>query len=152
MAAAETAAPVGPPLRITPSTGILLWITGGPFPGRHAKNVESLTKLDKTTRPKGLRCIDEIEAGHRACHYMKANKHRIPLPIGRTLSLACQIEEMRVDCCAAAEKLMRQKRLDEAELDECACLDDALAAAQRLFKSTVAKITLARLKRRIRAG
>ena len=82
---------------------------------------------------------------------MRANKQKIRLPIGRTLRLACQIEAMRVECCAAAEKLMRQKQIDEAELDECARLDDALAAAQRLFKHTVTKITLARLKRRIRA-
>ena len=82
---------------------------------------------------------------------MRANKQKIRLPIGRTLRLTWQIEAMRFECCAAAEKLMKQKRLDEAELDECARLDDALAVAHRLFKSTVTGITLARLKRRIRA-
>ena len=82
---------------------------------------------------------------------MRANKHKVRLPIGSTARLAMELEEMRVKCCQAAENLMKQKRLDEAELDECARLDDALAAAQRLLKSAVRRITLARIKRRIQA-
>jgi hypothetical protein len=82
---------------------------------------------------------------------MRANKHKVRLTIGRTARLAFQMDAMRLECCEAAEILMRQKSLDEAELDECACLDDALAEAQRLLKSTIARITLARIKRRIRA-
>ena len=82
---------------------------------------------------------------------MRANKHKVRLPIGRAARLAFQIEAMRVECCQAAEILMRQKRLDESELEECARLDDALAATQRLLKSTVTGITLARIKRRIQA-
>jgi hypothetical protein len=48
--------------------------------------------------------------------------------------------------------LMRQKVLDEAELDECARLDDALASAHRLLRSTITRITIARIKRRIQTS
>lgn len=64
--------------------------------------------------------------------------------------MAFQIEAMRAECCAAASLLTNEKELDEAELEECACLDDALAAAQRLLKTTVADVMLSRLKRRSR--
>lgn len=64
--------------------------------------------------------------------------------------MAFQIQAMRADCCKAAAALTRQRRLDECELDECARLDDALAEAQRLLKSTVAQIVMSRLTRRSR--
>ena len=82
---------------------------------------------------------------------MRANKNRVRLPIGRTARLAVQIDAVRLECCQAADLLMKQKKLDEPELDECARLDDALAAAHRLLKSTVTRITIARIKRRIQA-
>ncbi len=80
---------------------------------------------------------------------MRANKNKVKLPIGRAVRIVFQIEAMRLECCQAAEKLMKQRRLDEAELDECARLDDALAEAHRLLKGTLRRITLARIKRRI---
>lgn len=83
---------------------------------------------------------------------MKANKTNVRLPMGRIARAAFQIETMRVDCCEAAALLMRQKVLDEAELDDCARLDDALAEAHRLLRSTIARITIARIKRRIQAS
>jgi len=58
------------------------------------------------------------------------------------------MNSLRDECCEAAEKLLRQKPLNEAELDEAARLDDALAEAQRILKSAVARIAYARLKRR----
>ena len=76
---------------------------------------------------------------------------KVKLPIGRAARLEFEIDAVRVECCQAAELLMRQKPLDEAELDECARLDDALGAAQRVLKSTVAGITISRLKRRSQA-
>jgi hypothetical protein len=62
--------------------------------------------------------------------------------------LAFQINSLRDECCYAAEKILRQTPCNEAELDECARLDDALADAQRLLKSAVARIAYSRLKRR----
>jgi hypothetical protein len=79
---------------------------------------------------------------------MKIKKPKVSLPLGRTGLLAFQINILRDECCEAAEKIMRQKPLNESELDECARLDDALAEAQRLLKSTVARIAFSRLKRR----
>ena len=79
---------------------------------------------------------------------MKTKKSRISLPIGRAGLLAFQMNSLRDECCEAAEKLLRQKPLNEAELDEAARLDDALAEAQRILKSAVARIAYARLKRR----
>ena len=66
--------------------------------------------------------------------------------------MAFQINSLRDECCVAAEKLLRQKVLNEAELEEAARLDDALAAAQRILKSAVARIAYSRLKRRSRAN
>ena len=72
------------------------------------------------------------------------------LPIGRAAQVAFQIEAMRAECCAAALLLANDTPLDEAELEECASLDDALAEAQRLLKTTVAEVMISRLKRRSR--
>jgi hypothetical protein len=82
---------------------------------------------------------------------MKTKKNKISLPIGRAALLAFQINSLRDECCGAAEKILRQKPLNEIELDECARLDDALADAQRLLKSAVARIAFSRLKRRSQA-
>jgi len=79
---------------------------------------------------------------------MKSKKQKISLPIGRTALLAFQINSLRDECCEAAEKFLRQQPVNEAELDECARLDDALAEAQRLLKSAVGRIAFSRLKRR----
>jgi class 3 adenylate cyclase len=79
---------------------------------------------------------------------VRDTKSKAVLPIGRTAQIAFQMEALRADCCAAARILADEKTLNEAELEECAQLDDALAAAQRLLKSTVADVMIARLKRR----
>lgn len=79
---------------------------------------------------------------------MKTKKSKISLPLGRAGLLVSQINSLRDECCAAAEKFLQQKPLNEAELDECARLDDALAEAQRVVKSAVARIIFSRLKRR----
>ena len=81
---------------------------------------------------------------------MKVNKSKVNLPIGRAAHVAFQIEAMRAECCAAAQLLTNETPLNEEELEECAKLDDALAKAQRLLKSTVAGVMISRLKRRSR--
>lgn len=83
---------------------------------------------------------------------VRVNKSKVILPIGRAAQVAFQIEAMRAECCAAASLLSNGKTLDEAELEECARLDDALAEAQRLLKSTVAEVMITRLRRRSRIG
>jgi hypothetical protein len=81
---------------------------------------------------------------------VRANKSKVILPIGRAAHVAFQIEAMRAECCAAAQLLAAETPLNEEELEECAELDDALAAAQRLLKATVADVMISRLKRRSR--
>ena len=81
---------------------------------------------------------------------MKARKQRICLPLGRTALIALQLNSLRDECCEAAGRLRRRKDIDEAELDECARLDDALAEAQRVLKFAVAGIANSRLKGRSR--
>jgi hypothetical protein len=79
---------------------------------------------------------------------MKKKKQKISLPIGRAALLAFQMNSLRDECCEAAEKMLQQKPVNEAELDECARLDDALAAAQQVLKAAVGRIAFSRLKRR----
>lgn len=81
---------------------------------------------------------------------MRVNKSKVNLPIGRAAHVAFQIEALRAECCAAARLLTNETPLNEEELEECAELDDALAKAQRLLKSTVAGVMISRLKRRSR--
>ncbi len=72
------------------------------------------------------------------------------LPIGRTAKIAYEIDALRADCCKAAHALTRQEEFDDADLEECAHLDEALAQAHRLLKSTVRNVIMARLSRRSR--
>jgi hypothetical protein len=81
---------------------------------------------------------------------VQLNKSKVNLPIGRAAHLAFQLEAMRAECCAVAQQLIGETPTEEAELEECASLDDALAEAQRLLKSTVAEVMMSRLKRRSR--
>jgi hypothetical protein len=80
--------------------------------------------------------------------FMKAKKRQVSLPIGRTALLAFQMNSLRDECCEAAEKMLEQMPLNEAELEECARLDDALAEAQQVLKTAVGRIALSRLRRR----
>ncbi len=77
-------------------------------------------------------------------------KRHAALPIGRTARIAFEMDAMRGDCCKAAAFLAKGKALDEEELEDCARLDDALAAAQRILKKTVRRIMLSRIGRNSR--
>jgi hypothetical protein len=79
---------------------------------------------------------------------VRSTKHHSALPIGRTARIAFEIDAMRAGCCEAARALLRKRSVDEPELEECARLDDALARANRLLKTTVRDIMLSRLRRR----
>ncbi len=81
---------------------------------------------------------------------MRTTKRDPALPIGRTARIAYEIEAMRAGCCKAAQVVLSRKTLNEAELEECARLDDALAQAHRLLKTTVRNLMLSRLNRRSR--
>ena len=81
----------------------------------------------------------------------ETNKRHATLPIGRTARIAFEIDTMRANCSKAAQIIINKKPLDEAELEECARLDDALAHAHRILKSAVRRIMISRINRRSRA-
>lgn len=82
---------------------------------------------------------------------MKSTRRYEGLPIGTTARIAFEIDSARAGCSKVAEKLLRRDPVDEAELEECIRLDDALARAHRLLKTTVRGIMMSRLKRASRA-
>ncbi|HYG35555.1 MAG TPA: hypothetical protein VEC99_12260 [Clostridia bacterium] len=82
---------------------------------------------------------------------MRSTKRHSALPIGRTARIAYEIDAMRAACSKEAAALVRKSPINEAELEECAILDEALAKAHRLLKATVRDVMLSRLSRRSRA-
>jgi hypothetical protein len=82
---------------------------------------------------------------------VRSKKRNASLPIGRTARLAFEIQAVRAACCKAAQAIINKEPLDEAELEECARLDDSLARAHRLLKATVRNVMITRLSRRSRA-
>ena len=82
---------------------------------------------------------------------VKPRKRHTALPIGPTARIAFEIDATRAACSKLAQTLLSQEFFNEAEVEECARLDDALARAHRLLKATVRGIMLSRLKRSSRA-
>ena len=82
---------------------------------------------------------------------MRSTKSHAALPIGRTARIAYDLDLLRAACSKAAGSLVNKTTLNEAELEECAQLDDALAAAQRILKAAVRNVMLSRLSRNSRA-
>jgi hypothetical protein len=78
-------------------------------------------------------------------------KRHVALPIGRMARIAYEIHIMRAACSKAAATLVAKHPVDEAELEECAQLDEALAKAHQVLKGTVRDVMLCRLGRRSRA-
>lgn len=111
-----------------------------------------LAPCQTNTDPKSRPCPNDGPFSTRDVPGVKVNKSKAILPIGRTAQIAFQIEALRAECCAAAKILMEEAPLNEAELDECARLDDALSKAQATLKSTVANVMITRLRRRSRVN
>jgi len=82
---------------------------------------------------------------------VKSTKRYTSLPIGPTARIAFEIDATRSACSKVAQSILSHDSFNEAELEECARLDDALARAHRLLKATVRSIMLSRLKRSSRA-
>ena len=82
---------------------------------------------------------------------VRSTKSHAALPIGRTARLAYDLDSLRAACSKAAAALANRTTPDDAELEECAQLDDAIAAAQRVLKRAVRNVMLSRLSRNSRA-
>lgn len=78
-------------------------------------------------------------------------KSNAALPIGRMARIAYELDSLRAACSKAAAVLVEKTPPDEAELEECAQLDDAVARAQRILKAAVRDVMLSRLSRNSRA-
>jgi hypothetical protein len=78
------------------------------------------------------------------------NRHT-RLPIGATARITFDIDATRAGCSKVAQQLLQQEPVNDAELQECIRLDEALAQAHRLLKATVRGIMMSRLKRSSRA-
>jgi hypothetical protein len=82
---------------------------------------------------------------------VRSPKRHEGLPIGRTARIAYEIDAMRAACSKTAQALLAKDPPDEAELEECARLDEGLAQAYRMLKATVRNVMISRLNRRSRA-
>jgi hypothetical protein len=82
---------------------------------------------------------------------VRSNKQHAALPIGRTARFAYDLDALRAGCSKAARHVLAKTSVDEAELEECARLDDAIAHAQRMLKCAVREIMLSRLSRHSRS-
>ncbi len=90
---------------------------------------------------------------HRAgVRIQKRDSADSTLPIGRAARVAFELEAMRAACSRSAKVIIQTRPLDEGELEDCAVLDDALAAAHRILKAAVRDVMLDRLNRRSRSG
>ena len=61
--------------------------------------------------------------------------------------LAFEMSALREDCCKTAELLARTEPLNEAVLEECARLDDALSNAQSTIVEMLRQIQASRMER-----
>lgn len=77
---------------------------------------------------------------------MKPPEHQVGLPLDYAAEVAFELHLMRGECSDAAGELLENLDLDEAALEECALLDEALREAHRIMGGAVAGI------RRLRAS
>ncbi len=81
---------------------------------------------------------------------MKPTKCQPALPIAHTARIAFELDTLRARCSEAAQILLSEQPVEEAELEECARLDEALARAHAVLKSIIAQVLLSRIRRRSR--
>lgn len=62
--------------------------------------------------------------------------------------LAFEIHLLRGECSEAASGILAQHPVDEAALEECARLEEALARAHRLLQHTLNSIKAVRVRRK----
>ena len=78
---------------------------------------------------------------------VRSTKNVAALPIGRTARVAYELDSLRASCSVAAAALLSKTTVNEADVEDCAHLDDALAQAQAVLKAAVRKVMLSRLSR-----
>ena len=86
-------------------------------------------------------------------HGLRVDKPQanVKIPIGKTVKLVFEIDELRAQCSKAARQLLSRNPMDGHEFEECARLDDALAEAHALLKARLRAIMISRISRRSNA-
>jgi hypothetical protein len=79
---------------------------------------------------------------------MNSSEQPVALPLDYAAELAMEILLMRGECGDAAKALVEALPSDDAGLEECAVLDEALARAQRILHGAVTTIRQMRAVRR----
>jgi hypothetical protein len=70
------------------------------------------------------------------------------LPLDYAAQIAFELDAMRRECSEIAMVLLSQRTIDEANLEECARLDEALARANGILRSALKGIQTSRVKDR----
>jgi hypothetical protein len=92
-----------------------------------------------------------IDAVTAILNSMKPFEQPAKLPLESVSEIAFEIHLLRSEFGDAARRLMLRTSLDEAALEECAVIDDALAEAKRILERAVTRVGLSRTKRGRRA-
>ena len=79
---------------------------------------------------------------------MPMSDQPVALPLEYAAQIVYELEAMRGECIAFAKRVMDHNPLDEANLDESARLDEALARAHRVLAREVDAIIAGRAKRK----
>jgi hypothetical protein len=70
----------------------------------------------------------------------------VALPLDYAAQIVFELHSMRGECIEFARRLIEQSPLDEANLDECARLDEALARAHHVLAREVDAISAGQAK------
>ncbi len=83
---------------------------------------------------------------------MKSSERPSALPLDYMSELSFEIHLMRSECSDAARRILLKQTVDEAALEECALIDDALAQAKRVLDSALERVKRSREKRKRRSS
>lgn len=75
---------------------------------------------------------------------MRSSEPTATLPLAYAAEILFELCQLRHECSDAAEGLVSAEHLDEAALDECARLDEAVAQAHRILHAALKSIRPAR--------
>ncbi len=78
---------------------------------------------------------------------MKSPNKAVTILTDYAVDLMFEIYLMRGDCSQAAQGLLGQSQVDEASVEDCARLDEALAKAYRSLRQTVERVRRSQARR-----
>jgi hypothetical protein len=92
--------------------------------------------------------ISNLHLSKSKLFYLSMNSPHTPvaLPVDYATEIAIEMHLMRSECIDAARALMTQTQPDEAALENCARLDDALAKAHAILQAALQRVKPTRVK------